>query len=217
MMSKKSVQKISEIQDIELDDIYAFIDSKSNKIPQEIADYLDLMDKIRGMHLRIDRYGSKDAIVNHLIKVEGLSRYLANKAYNQAMEYFYADKELSKEAWRNIIAGKMEKNIAIAQQLIKDPTDAAKVNKMYIELATLLGLDQPDEEELPPGVYDKPTKIYTLNMEDLGKKPQSKKELTDFIRSLPEIPEKVKEMAMQEAMLKEITIFPEANEDPRKS
>ena len=80
-----------------------------SKAPQEIVDYLDLMDKIRGMHLRIDRYGGKDAIVNHLMKVEGLSRYLANKAYNQAMEYFYADNDISKEAWRNIIATNGEK------------------------------------------------------------------------------------------------------------
>lgn len=217
MTKKQEIKKLTEIQDIELEDIYAFIDSKTKVISPEVEAYLHLMDKIRGMHLRIDRYGSKDAIVNHMIKAEGLSRYLANKAYNQAMEYFYADNEISKEAWRNIIAQRMEKNIALAQNLVKDVNDASKVNKMWKELAEVLDLQTKDEEPLPDAVYAKPTKIYTISMEDLGKKPQSKKELADFIRSLPEIPEKVKEMAMQEALLKPIEIFPEENEDPRKS
>lgn len=217
-MSKKALKKIPEIADVNLDMIYTFIgEGDPDNAPPEIVDYLDLMDKIRGMHLRIDKYGSKDAIVNHLVKVEGLSRYLANKAYNQTLEYFYADNDISKEAWRNIIAQKMEKNIAIAQLLIKDVSDAAKVNKMLAEMAQALGLHLPDPEKVPEGTYDKPVKIYTLNMEDLGKKPQGKKELAEFIRSLPEVPEKVKEMALQEALLKPLEIFPEENADPRKS
>ena len=214
----KKIQKYTDIKDVELEHIYHFIDEGDpDNAPAEIVEYLDLMDKIRGMHLRIDRYGGKDAIVNHLIKVEGLSRYLANKAYNQALEYFYADNEISKDAWRNIIASKMEKNISLAQMLVENTTDAAKVNKMLLELSQLLGLDKEDPEELPEEAYARPTKIYTLRMEDLGKKPQSKKELAEFIRSLPEVPEKVKEMAMQEALLKPIEIFPEENADPRKS
>lgn len=215
---KKALQKYKDIQDIDLDAIYDFIDNGDrSKAPQEIIDYLDLMDKIRAMHLRIDRYGSKDAIVNHLMKVEGLSRYLANKAYNQAMEYFYADNDISKEAWRNILAQRMEKNISLAQQLVKDVADSSKVNKMYIEMAQALGLHLPDPEPVPEGAYDRPTKIYTLSMEDLGRVPQPKKELRDFIMNLPEVSEKVKQMALQEALLEPMQIFPDENEDPRKS
>ncbi|WZL88310.1 hypothetical protein VS868_11955 [Salinimicrobium sp. 3283s] len=216
---KKALQKYKNIQDIDLDAIYDFIDNGDrSRAPQEVVDYLDLMDKIRAMHLRIDRYGSKDAIVNHLMKVEGLSRYLANKAYNQSMEYFYADNDISKEAWRNILAQRMEKNIALAQQLVKDVADSSKVNKMYIEMAQALGLHLPDPEPVPEGAYDKPYKIYTLSMEDLGKVPLPKRELRDFIMKLPEVSEKVKLMACQEAGLEDhYVIFPEENEDPRKS
>ncbi|MGI0106735.1 hypothetical protein [Salinimicrobium sp. WS361] len=215
---KKALQKYKDIQDIDLDAIYDFIDNGDrSRAPQEVVDYLDLMDKIRAMHLRIDRYGSKDAIVNHLMKVEGLSRYLAGKAYNQSMEYFYADNDISKEAWRNILAQRMEKNISIAQQLVKDVADTSKVNKMYIEMAQALGLHLPDPEPVPEGAYARPTKIYTLSMEDLGRVPQPKKELRDFIMQLPEVSEKVKQMALQEALLEPMQIFPDENEDPRKS
>lgn len=218
MMNKVAIQKYINIEDIELDTIYDFIDNgdRSNA-PKEVILYLDLMDKVRGMELRIDRYGSKDAVVNHLIKVEGLSRYLATKIYNQTMEYFYADSDISKEAWRNRLVSKMEKNISIAQQLIKDVADASKVNKMYIEMAQALGLHLPDPEPVPEGAYTRPTKIYTLSMEDLGKVPQSKKELREFIMQMPDVSEKVKLMALQEALLEPMNLFPEENEDPRKS
>lgn len=215
MMNKLPVRNI---QDIDLDTIYDFVDNGDrSKAPQEIIDYLDLMDKIRGMSLRIDRYGSKDAIVNHLIKIEGLSRYLANKAYNQSMEYFYADSDISKEAWRNILAQRMDKNYAIAQLLVKDVSDAKKVNDMIKDMGIALGLHLPDPEPVPEGAYQRPTKIYTLSMEDLGKVPQSKKELREFIMQMPEVSEKVKLMALQEALLEPMNLFPEENEDPRKS
>jgi len=206
------------IQDIDLDTIYDFVDNGDrSRAPLEIIDYLDLMDKVRGMSLRIDRYGSKDAIVNHLIKVEGLSRYLANKAYNQAMEYFYADSDISKEAWRNILAQRMDKNYAIAQLLVKDVSDAKKVNDMIKDMGIALGLHLPDPEPVPEGAFQRPSKIYTLSMEDLGKVPQPKKELRDFIMTLPDVSEKVKLMALQEALLEPMNLFPLENEDPRKS
>lgn len=210
-----AIQKYKDLQDIELEHIYAFMESGSQKIPEEMAQYLDIMDKIRGMHLRIDRYGGKDAIVNHLIKVEGLSRYLANKAYGQAMEYFYADEDISQEAWLNIIIHKMDRNISLSQMLVKDVSDAAKVNVMLKDLRDTVIAARPEKSDIPEGAYDKPIKIFTLNMQDLGKKPQSKKELADFIKSLPEVPEKVKELAIQEATMDGLEVFPDA--DPRKS
>ncbi|MBO2546103.1 hypothetical protein J0871_16930 [Salegentibacter sp. BDJ18] len=211
------IQKYKDIKDISLEQIYAFIDEGDrDDAPPEIIQYLDLMDKIRGMALRVDRYGSKDAIVNHLIKVEELSRYLANKVYNQAMEYFYADVEISKNAWLNIIAGKMEKNISLSQNLVKDVNDTAKVNKMLMELKEVVMELYENESDIPEGAYDKMIKIYTTSMSDLGKKPQPKKELAEFIKSLPnEISEKVKELAEQEAGLKQLEFLPDA--DPRKS
>lgn len=215
---KEITQKYIDLQDVDLDAIYDFVDNGDrSKAPREIIDYLDLMDKIRGMSLRIDRYGSKDAIVNHLIKIEGLSRYLANKAYNQSMEYFYADSDISKEAWRNILAQRMDKNYAIAQLLVKDVSDAKKVNDMIKDMGFALGLHLPDPEPIPEGAFQRPSKIYTLSMEDLGKVPQPKKELRDFIMSLPDVSEKVKLMALQEALLEPMNLFPLENEDPRKS
>lgn len=215
---KKAVQKYIDLQDIELETIYDFIENGDrSKAPKEIIQYLELMDKVRGMDQRIDRYGSKNAIVNHLIKVEGLSRYLANKVYNQAIEYFYCDEEISLQAWMNKIIHLMEKNISLGLMLAKDTADTNKVNSMLKDLRETVIIARPEKSDIPEGAYDRPNKIYTISMEDLGRVPQPKKELRDFIMQLPEVSEKVKQMALQEALLEPLQIFPDENEDPRKS
>lgn len=209
-MSTNKNLPVLEIEDIELEQVYDFImNGDPDDAPSEIVAYLELMDRIRGMNMRIDRYGSKEAIVNHLMKADGLSRYLANKAYNQTLEYFYSDVQLSKSAWLNIIAEKMEKNANIAQLLIKDVNDASKVQQMYEKLRDTIIANYPDELEIPAGAYDRPNKIYTMKMEDLGRKSQPRKELKEAILALPEVSEKVKEQAMREAGLLDYEIFPD--------
>jgi hypothetical protein len=117
----------NDLRDIELDEIYDFIE---NGIPtddkSETMIYMLEMDKVRGMALRIDKYASKDAIVNHLIKVDKYSRYFATKLYNNTMEYFYCDTTISKTAWRNIYAEKMEKVINFSIHVMKDASETAR-------------------------------------------------------------------------------------------
>ena len=46
------------INDIALEHVYDFMEKGSlNNAPQEIVDYLQMLDKIRGMFLRIDTFG----------------------------------------------------------------------------------------------------------------------------------------------------------------
>ena len=216
-MSTKKNKPLLKVEDIELEQVYDFImNGDPNDAPADIVAYLQLIDRVRGMTLRIDQYGSKEAIVKHLMKVDEFSRHQANRIYNQTLEYFYSDVQLSKSAWLNIIAEKMEKNANIAQMLIKDASDAAKVQGMYKDLRDTIIANYPDEVEIPEGAYDRPNKIYTMKMEDLGRKSQPRKELKEAILGLPEVSEKVKEQAMREAGLLDYEIFPE-NESSGKS
>src|SRR5690606_8233938 len=100
------------IDDLTLSDLYDFLEFGSiNNAPPNIVEYVQVLDKIRGMHLRIDKFGSKEAIIKHLIVFEGYSRHKANSLYEDSLEYFYSDSKISKNAWRNIIAEKMMKNV----------------------------------------------------------------------------------------------------------
>lgn len=206
------------LEDISLDDIYDFIESKSNTISPEIERYLDLMDKVRGMHLRITKYGSKEMIVSHLMKVENLSRYLANKIYVDTLNYFYCDNEISKETWRNIIVDKQEKLINLAMQMVKDVNDVAKVAKMNIDMGILLQLDKEDPVELPMELFQRPFKLYSFDAKMLGLPTAvDKAKIAEFIDNLPELTEKERHLMRQEALLEPLNILPEDHENVRKS
>lgn len=206
------------IDDITLDDVYDFIESKSKKISPEIERYLDLLDKVRGMHLRITKFGSKDLIIKHLVKVEGLSLHTSNKIYNDTLQYFYCDTTISKEAWRNIIVEKQEKLINMAIQLIKDVSDIAKVAKMNTDLGILLQLDKEDPPVLPIELFQKPFKLYSFDAKMLGLPTAVDKEkIAEFIDKLPELTEKERQQIRQEALLEPLNILPENYENVRKS
>lgn len=206
------------IENITLDDIYAFIESKTKTISPEIEKYLDLMDKVRGMYLRIGDFGSRDSIVNHLMRVEKLSRYLAQKVYNDALEYFYCENEISKQAWRNLIAEKHEKLINMAIEMAKDVNDLSKIAKMNMELGTLRELDKEDPIELPLEVFQKPFKLYSYDAEMLGLPTKvDRKKLLEFINELPELTEKERQLILQESLYEPLNLFPEDHENVRKS
>lgn len=205
-------------EDIELDELYDFIENgTANESNTDIMQYLVELDKVRGMYLRIDRFASKDAIVNHLQKVDGYSRYLANKLFNQAMEYFYCDTTISKAAWRNIYAEKMEKVINFAIATMQDTSDAAKVSKMILEMAKVRQLDQPDKEELPMELFTRPFKIYSSDAEFLGLPEVNRLELSEFIDKLPDLSDAQKELIKRESQILPVKVFLDEHENPRKA
>lgn len=211
-------------ENITLEDIYDFIDCKygpDDIIPahkKPILKHLELLDKIRAMHLRIEQYGSEDHIVQHLISAEGLSRYLAKKYYNQALEFFYCDNEISKSAWRNIIADKMERGINAAIMAAKDTKDFVSATKLWIEVAKIRELDKVDPPQLNPDAAGRMFAIYTYDPKLLGLETIVDKNLVKkFIDNLENVTEREKQLAYQEAMLEPLKLFPEKHEDVRKS
>ena len=142
------------INEISLDHIYDFMEKGNlNNAPEEIVLYLELLDKIRGMFLRIDVFGTKESIVKHLMLVDKISRYKAMQLCDEAQQYFYSDSKISKQAWRTIYAEKAEKMINFAMQTVKNPTDAAKVVKMLLDVAELRGINLPEQEELSAELF----------------------------------------------------------------
>lgn len=207
-----------ELEEVSLDVIYDFIENGDpENADSGVVDYLELMDKVRGMYLRFDRWGSKEAILKHLMKVEKLSRYLASKLYNDTLEYFYCDNEISKDAWRNILADKMEKTINMAIMMIQDTSDADRVTKMIQRLAYLRRLDKDDPEELPEEWFQKPWKLYAMDAKFLGLPEVNRQELAKQIDTLPELSEKERELIKREAAVLPIKLFLDEQEDARKS
>lgn len=186
--------------DVTLEQIYEYIDTGDvQNAPEDVVRYLQAMEKVYSMSQRIDKWGSKDAIIKHLIKVNGLSYYRANKLYNATMEYFYADLDVSRAALRNAAAEKVEKLENIGIEMIKDVRDVKSVVDIIHTRYKMLQLDKDDPIELPEEMFDKPFKLYTTNAEALGMIPANRNELAAIIDELDDISEVERDILRREA------------------
>lgn len=210
------------IDQINLRDIYDFMETGNPaNAPEHIVAYLDLLDMVRGMFQRMDKWGSKEAIIKHLMVSSShkLSRYKAMQVCDEAQEYFYRDSQISKAAWKNIYADKMEKMINFAMLTVKDVNDAQKVVKMLLDVSILRGVNEPDKDELPPEVFQAPFVVYTWDSDALEMPKVNRQKLAEMIDAYPELTEKEKIRIKQEALIPgfKLKLFPNEQEDPRKS
>lgn len=206
------------IDDISLEHIYDFMErGNMNNAPDEIVQYLERLDKVRGMFLRIDQFGNKESIVKHLMLVDKLPRFKAMKVCDEALQYFYSEVNISKQAWRNIYAEKAEKMINFAMLRVKDASDAQKVIKMLLDNFELRGGNLPDKEDLPESLFQPPFVIYSADAEFLGMPKVNRTLLAEMIDKYPELTEKEKNRLKEEALIHKLKVFPNEQEDPRKS
>ena len=205
------------LDDVTLDQLYDFMEHGSIKnAPPEIVDYLLLLDKTMGMIRRIDIYGNKEAVIKHLVLADGLSPYKAKKIYSETIEYFHVDTEISKEAYRNYYADRMDKVTNFALLIMKDVADAGKVHKMLLDTMIARGVNDPDKEVIPDHFFDKPINLmsYDARIYEFGE--ANRPALDKFIETLPELTEREKIRIKQEALLLPLKIFPNESENPRK-
>ncbi len=155
-------------------------------------EYFDLMRLVRGFHARMlmpggSRIVTKAGIIK-LLKSEayGLSDWMARQVYTDALNFFYAEEGVTTRAWSNFYAERLDKlaNMAIATGKIKEAksliTEAAKLRGCYDEAAP----------EIPQELLDAaPVTVYTADPQAMGAPKADRKELENFIDSLPDIPE----------------------------
>jgi hypothetical protein len=206
------------IDNVGLDDLKEFLETGNpENAPEAIVQYIELLTRIHGMTLRIDKWGSKEAILKHLIVFEGLSRYKASLVYNETLEYFYTDKEVSKKAWRNFYASIMDQEINFARRVKKDGTDSKRIVEMAEKAANMRGAFDEEIEELPEELFRTPYIVYTCDPELLGLPKVDRNKLSAQIDAYPELSEKEKIQIKREAQILPINIFPNEQENPRKS
>ncbi|MFP9114301.1 hypothetical protein ACLI1A_10170 [Flavobacterium sp. RHBU_3] len=214
---KKLNKKATDVNldSINLEMLKLCIAKGPESLPDEYNRYLSLLDKIRGMHISVDKFGNPELIINHLVKYEGLSVLKAREMYNEALEYFYANVHLSKEAYRNMYADKADRIINTAMVMAKDVSDLAKVMKMIHENFLMRGLDVPDPDEKPE-IYN-PFKVYTTKPEDLGMELPNRNRVKGLIDGqIPGLTEKAKSMLYRELGVDQFKAFLDEQEDGRK-
>lgn len=157
-----------KLLDYTLSDLYEWIElGRSQNAPEELFEYVNILDKIRAMRLRKDIYGSKDAIIKHLINFEPSlkdNRYKANLLYSESIEYFYSDENISQRAWKNLYAEELDKAYDLAIALAQSTNDIEKASRIKEKAAKIRGLDKDEPEKIPDNLFNRPYKIYTMDM-----------------------------------------------------
>lgn len=208
--------------DYELSDLYEWIEEgQPSAVPEAFVAYVNLLDKIRGMMLRHDIYGSKEAIIKHLIAFEPElkgSRLKATQYYNESIEYFYSDNQISKGAWRNLYADELDRAYNFAISIAETTADVEKASKIKERAAKMRGLEKEDPVQFPDEALQKPFKIYTMDMDKHFELPnEDRKAIELWIdENTKELTEKARERIKQEALILPVKVFQDEEEDPRK-
>lgn len=199
------------LDDFSYEKVLHFIETGAQgDLPDELIDYIRLLELIRSMY---DRYQSISSIVNFLQqKPFGLSEYVAKKRFNEAINLFYADNDIKKQTWRNVYASRLDRAADLALKASTCVADLEIYKKIIDAAARMRQLDLQDEQELPPELFDKPFKIYTLDPEKIGRKRADRNLLAQQIDSLA-IPEKEKDKAKSDAMITDIELFSDGNQE----
>lgn len=210
------------IDDISLDILYSYMQSGSDvHVPEEILYYLELLEKIYSMMQRIDKFGSRDMIVKHLViseKAKGkeISRYKALQLYYDAMEYFYADSKVSKAVHRNMLADKLEKLLNVALVTYESASDLKGISSLVKEISILRQLNKEDVIDENP-LDNKPFVLYSINPEDVGIDGVDQKELIEYVEGLPELNAIVRDKILRDANVKTPKLIMNEQENPYKT
>lgn len=201
-------KKDFDINDITLDHVYQFIETgDALNAPPEIVQYLEILSAVHTMSLRIDIYGSREMVLKDLMVRYGVTHGKASTLYNEAIEYFYAEKEVSKKSLGNFYANVIDKVINFSLLIMKDTADAKRIADMVKVSAELRGVFEEQEQEIPKEMFRKPFVIYSTSFEELGLQPTNRKKLQEQIDKIEGLTEKEKEKLYQDADIIPYTIL----------
>lgn len=174
---------------------------KSNALSPELNQYLDILEVARSMY---SKYESKRAIINTLIAPTfGYSRYSANIIFQDAMNFFYSNNEIKKEAWRNFYADRCDELALLAIE--KDQFEDAR--RLMKDASLYRGLFEEGKEEMSADMYKRSLTIYTMDPEDVGVVRENRLKLAQFIDALDDITEDEKGQLKRDALVDQPNFF----------
>ncbi len=174
----RNKMEIMNISVEQIKELATTMDCKS--LPTEMIEYISLMEKARDWHYQMK---SRLYVVKHL-KLEyyskygeELSDYIARQIFDNAINYYYADRTIRKESWRNMLA---EKYMMIAQLCFaKGDYDGQRKSLEAVE--RVMRLNEKDEEGVDPKLLDRRAFVYVVSGKELGVPEVDRHELARII------------------------------------
>lgn len=190
----ESYQRMMRDKSFALSKLDLFGGSDDPKLWQNIQDYIangskgTLSDKeqryidLLNLIFSLDRQFGKRKTVKFLTSQPfGYTYSQAANLYSEAVELFYCNRKISREALREKTADMYDNLYQAAVQAAKNTSDymaAAEILKMK---AKLLHLDEEEMQKLNPEVYARKPVILSLEPEDIGLQKADRRKLAEVI------------------------------------
>lgn len=127
--------------------------------------YIDLLVMIYSLD---GQHGKRNTIRFLTRKPFGFAYARASELYAEAVEMFFANRQVSKDAMRAKVADQLDTLHAAAVASAKTTRDYEVAANILAQKAKILRLDQEDPEVLPPSQYQKQIRVLSLTPESIG-------------------------------------------------
>lgn len=183
--------------------IQEYIASGSKGIlPEKEQVYVDLLTLVYSLD---GQYGKRRTIRFLTSKPFDIPYDRASDIYSEAVELFYANRKVSKDALRNKIADQFDSLYIAARDSAKTTRDYEVASGILANKARALQLDRDDPQRLPPEVYQRPYRVLGLTPEVIGLPPANREELARQIDGLV-APDQVRRRLRRDAGVDDLDI-----------
>ena len=165
--------------------------------------YIDVLVLIYSLD---GQYGKRNTIRFLTRKPFGFSYEKANNMYAEAVEMFFANRQISKDAMRAKTADQFDTLYAAAIASAKTPHDYEIAANILAQKSKILRLDQTDPDVLPPSQYQKQFRLLSLTPKSIGLPPADRDVVAAQIDSLG-LSESVQRRLKMEAGVEDVDII----------
>lgn len=93
-----------------------------------------------------------------------------------------------------------------AKNVATTPKDYEAVSEIIAKAAKIRKLDEPEIQRLPPQMYMRPLRVFSLTTDVIGLPPVNRQEINDQIQRL-NIPEATKSRLRRESLIEDVDII----------
>lgn len=164
--------------------------------------YIDLLTLIYSLD---GQYGKRRTVRFLTSEPFGLPYQRAADIYSEAMELFYCNRKISKEAMRNKMADQFDTLYVAARDAAKTSKDYAVAADILANKARALQLDRDDPAKLPAEIYQPMFRLLSATPESIGLPAANRDELERQIDTVV-APESVKRRLRTDAGIVDLDI-----------
>ncbi len=164
--------------------------------------YIDLLTLVYSLD---GQYGKRRTVRFLTSEPFGLPYQRAADIYSEAMELFYCNRKVSKDALRNKMADQFDTLYVAARDAAKTSKDYAVAADILVNKARALQLDRDDPAKLPAEVYQPMFRLLSATPESIGLPAANRDELERQIETVV-APEAVKRRLRIDAGITDLDI-----------